>query len=99
MKRTHPAFLMPAMAWCLCASLSACSSKPTAEDGRAAVENQIRQSSHGLIHLVDFKKTNGEVGEVLGVRAYEMAYQADIEFLGDAWWAGKGYEALLSGGM
>lgn len=68
--------------------LSACASPPTEADGRRMIDQLIQNSANGLITLVRFAKTNGNQGEVLGVKTYEMDYEADIEFLNDAWWGG-----------
>src|SRR5438128_318003 len=71
--------------------LSDCSGKPSSSvpseaDGRKAVENTMSQSSHGLVRLLSFAKTNGKTGEVSGVKSYEMEYRAELEFLAEAWY-------------
>lgn len=67
------------------ALLSACSPKfnaPTETDARAVLEQQIRDTSQGLIKLVEFRKTGEKTLEsVLLVNA-----TAKIEFLEDCNW-------------
>ena len=67
------------------ALLSACSPKvpaPTEADARAVLEQQMRDTSQGLIKLVEFRKTGEKTLEnVLLVNA-----TAKIEFLEDCNW-------------
>ena len=41
-------------------------------EGRAVIEKQIRNESRGIISLIDFKKTNGQAGEVMGVKHKQL---------------------------
>jgi hypothetical protein len=49
----------------------------------------LKEHGNGLIKLVRFTKTNGQAGEMMGVKVYEMDYEAEIEFLGDCQWGRK----------
>lgn len=64
----------------LALSVSACSQgKP---DGKVDVEKQINSEFGGLVRLVSYEKTNGIDGEDVGIKTYEVEYQAEIEFTG-----------------
>lgn len=60
--------------------LAGCSSKPSENDGRQAIENKIRNEAEGHINLVQFQKTDGQLAEVMGVKVYTLDYDAQIEF-------------------
>lgn len=69
------------------AILVACSGgKPSAGDGRTALQERIRSESGGRITLVRFEKTDAQQGEVFGVPLYEMQWTAEIEFTQDCKW-------------
>lgn len=55
-----------------------CSGKPNASTGRRVVEQQIADNSNGLLKLISFKKVNGTEAEPMGVKIYEMEYEAEI---------------------
>ncbi len=71
-----------------CASflLIGCSSTPSGSEGREILETTIHTNSEGLIKLVDFEKTNGQEGELFGVKIYSMEFKAEIEFASDCYW-------------
>lgn len=64
------------------------------------LRHKIEKQSKGLIKLVDFKKTNAQDAEVLGVKLHAIEYQAEIEFLRDCYWGGpfggleQGFEVI-----
>lgn len=64
-------------------------SQPSAGDGKRAVLDRIQNESEGRIKLVSFKKTNGQLGELMGVQFYSLEYQAEIEFTEDCKWVTK----------
>lgn len=70
-------------------ALSACGGPPTESDGRKILEAKIQSQSNGLIKLVSFEKTNGVQMEHMGMKAYMMDFQAEIEFLDDCMWDGS----------
>lgn len=80
----------------LLAVLVGCSSTPSDSDGKKIVADTIQQQSKGLIKLVNFNKTNGQSGEVMGVKLYSMEYEGEIEFLENCYWGGflGGFEAV-----
>lgn len=59
------------------------SSVPTANDARPAVEQRAARDSKGLVKLVSLRKTNGQMLEGMGAKAYKLEYTADIEFQGE----------------
>jgi len=69
-------------------SLLGCASRPDQLAGRTVAEHLIEQKSNGAIRLLSFKKTNAQQLSLLGVRMYVMYYQAEIEFVEDAWCGG-----------
>lgn len=73
------------------AMMCACgASTPSPGDGPHVIEERIKQQSNGLIKLVSFEKTNGQQGELAGVKFYGMEYKAVIEFLDDCMWGSGG---------
>ena len=69
------------------ALLAGCSQMPPSEyNGRTLVERNIQQLSNGLIRLVSFQKTDGVLGEVLGVKTYTLSYKATIAFNDNCMW-------------
>ncbi|MFH1231346.1 MAG: thermonuclease family protein [Planctomycetota bacterium] len=52
---------------------------PDANDGQSVLESSLK----GLVKVVSFKKTDGQAGEVFGVKQYALMYEAEIECLVD----------------
>jgi hypothetical protein len=69
-------------------ALVGCSDKPSESDARQKLQNQVQQQSNGLIKLVSFQKTDGAMHEMMGMKAYEMSYAAEVEFVDDCFWSG-----------
>jgi general secretion pathway protein G len=76
----------------ICAWLTGCSSSPSARDGERAIQDHIKNESEGRIKLVGFEKTNGQLGEIFGVKVYGMDFAADIEFLEDCKWVEASFQ-------
>jgi hypothetical protein len=76
--------------------LAGCSSTPSASEGRDVLEKQIQEQSKGMIKLLDFRKTDGQAGELMGVRVYAMDFEAEVEFQEDCYWGGPfgGFEVM-----
>lgn len=70
----------------LCASLAACSSRPSVSDVRAAVSKQLDGGKDERIVLKDVSKTDGQQGELLGVPIYELDFKASAELTADAYY-------------
>ena len=70
----------------VCAVLSGCSGSPSASTGTQAIEDLIKKDSEGRIRLVQFRKTNGQLAEVMGMKAYILEYEAEVEFLEACKW-------------
>ena len=68
--------------------LLGCAAKPSQAAGRDVVQHLIEEKSNGAIRLLSFKKTNAQQLSLLGVKMYVMYYEADIEFVEDAWCGG-----------
>jgi hypothetical protein len=68
--------------------LAGCSDTPSSAAARSKLENQIQQQSGGLIKLISFQKTDGVMHEIMGMKAYEMSYAGEVEFLDDCLWSG-----------
>ena len=66
--------------------LIGCSSVPSSDDAKGIIQERINKESEGRIKLVSFQKTNGQEGELLGVKIYQLSYQGEIEFLEDCKW-------------
>jgi hypothetical protein len=72
--------------------LSGCSSSstPSSREGKAEIEQRIKEQSNGMIKLVSFDKTDGQPFEAFGIKGYRLLYKAEIEFLDNcAWSAGQ----------
>src|ERR1035441_2985112 len=70
----------------ICAVFSGCSGSPSVSEGSQAVEDRIKGQSEGRIRLVQFRKTNGQLAEVMGVKVYTLEYETEIEFLEACKW-------------
>jgi hypothetical protein len=70
----------------ICAVISGCSRPPSASDGGQAIEDRIKRDSGGRIRLMQFRKTNGQLAEVMGVKVYTLEYETEIEFLEACKW-------------
>lgn len=83
----------------LFAMLGGCSSAPSVSEGRKVFEQVLRKESRGLIKVVNFSKTNGQEGNVNGIKTYKMEFEAEIEFIDNCYWAGNdfGYYLLYVG--
>ncbi len=83
-------FLFTALPLLLASTLPllGCAPKPSQAAGRNVVQRLIEQKSNGAIRLLSFKKTNAQQLSLLGVKIYVMYYQAEIEFVEDAWCGG-----------
>ncbi len=65
---------------------SSCGNSPHPSQGQKHIGELIAKNSRGFIKLVDFRKTNGTASELMGVKLYEMEFEADIEFTNDCTW-------------
>ncbi|MBI4713341.1 MAG: hypothetical protein HY762_08600, partial [Planctomycetes bacterium] len=54
---------------------------PSDDDGRKIIEKTIQENSNGRINLLGFKKTDGQKMEVIGVKVYEMQFEAEIKYV------------------
>lgn len=70
----------------LCVTMSGCSLSPSAGDGKRAIEDRISKDSAGRIKLNDFRKTDAQQGEVMGIKFYGLEFEAEIEFLENCKW-------------
>ena len=60
-------------------ALYGCSSKPSEK----AVVSNIENKYQNLVKVVNFKETNAQEGEFMGIKFYLMAYEAEIEYVED----------------
>lgn len=52
---------------------------PTEDNAKAAFENLVKSSLGGAqFEIVRFKKTNGVLAELAGLKMYELSYEAEI---------------------
>ncbi|OPL10886.1 MAG: hypothetical protein AVO38_04710 [delta proteobacterium ML8_D] len=66
---------------------------PSESDAREFYENQWKSElEDGTIKIIRFDKTNGEYDEVMGIKFYELAYEAEIENL-------KGERDIIQGNI
>ncbi len=66
--------------------ISGCSSTPSQSDAKQIIQQRIDKLSGGRIKLISFEKTNGQEGQLLGVKLYSLEYACVIEFLEDCKW-------------
>lgn len=71
---------------------TSCSSTPSATTAREIINSRIERQSKGRIRLVSLQKTNGQMGEIFGVKVYQLSYKGEIEFLEECFWV-KGMDA------
>lgn len=55
----------------------------------STLSKEIESESGGNIHLSDFRKTDGQSGEVLGVKAYNLQFKGEITFSSDGIWVSQ----------
>lgn len=67
---------------CLCA----CSSGPSVVKVEEHLRNRVEAESEGRLKLASFRKTNAQEGELFGVPAYSLEYEAEIEVLETCFW-------------
>lgn len=58
--------------------------RPSESLGRAALLAQVDDGSTDRVRLIDFKKTDGQVGEMLGVKVYSMDFEGRGQLQQDA---------------
>ena len=73
-----------------------CSSVPSSDDAKQIIQERINKDSGGRIKLVSFQKMNGQEGNLLGFKVYNLEYQMEIEFVEDCKWI-TGHSAALGG--
>ena len=74
---------------CIVASIlvsAGCSSRPSDDNGKQAIQERINKESQGRIRLNEFRKTNGVAGELAGMKVYKMEFEARIEFTSVCKW-------------
>jgi hypothetical protein len=68
----------------LCCGVVGCGGGPVSErSARTAFENSTAAIKEGKAKLISFRKTNARSGELLGVKMYEVEYEAELQFLED----------------
>src|SRR5580658_6741504 len=50
------------------------------------LRKEIESQSGGNIQLSNFRKTDGQSGEILGVKAYSLHFEGQITFSSDGYW-------------
>lgn len=70
-------------------TLISCSPLEAKPDGRADLETIVHAQSNGLLKIVSYKKTNG-IDYTAPVKAYEVQYEVEVEFVSDAYWKAPG---------
>jgi hypothetical protein len=76
------------------AFFASCSSTPSSANAKEIINSRIERQSKGRIKLVNFQKTNGQMGEIFGVKVYQLSYKGEIEFLEDCFWV-KGMDSAV----
>ena len=67
--------------------LTGCESKPSETDASRALQDSVASQSGGRIRVLSVRKTNGrEITTSFG-NAYELEYQAELEFTEDCAWS------------
>lgn len=61
-------------------------SNPSMDDAQKALSQYLDSESGGQIKLSSFKKTDGQSSEVMGVKRYNLIYEAEITFVSDGIW-------------
>jgi archaellum component FlaF (FlaF/FlaG flagellin family) len=58
------------------------------------LNKEIESESGGNIHLADFRKTDGQSGEVLGVKVYNLQFEGEITFSSGGVWVSQNGPSL-----
>jgi len=61
-------------------------SRPSESEGEQAIRVQIAREANGRIRLVEFRKTDGMEGQLMGYQVYGMEFAAKIEFTETCKW-------------
>lgn len=81
-----------AIAALLLSLLMACGERaPSERSAEALLKSEAERCGEGLLEVESFRKTNGQTGEISGVRLYHMYFAAEVEFVTDAF-APKAYK-------
>jgi hypothetical protein len=78
----------------LALALYACDSLPSPTQAESALRARIDDGMADRIKLTNFRKTDGQSSEVARVSLYQMAFDADLEFLADVYYSGSGTSLL-----
>jgi hypothetical protein len=88
-----------AIAICLL-SFSACSSLPSEANGRERLEREgAKTDGWHSFSVESFQKTNGQEGEVFGVKVYKMEFVAKIKCERDGPQCQKGQVSTVTGSV
>jgi hypothetical protein len=71
---------------------ASCSTTPSATTAKEIINGRIERQSNGRIKLISLQKTNGQMGELFGVKIYQLSYRGEIEFLEECFWV-KGMDS------
>ncbi len=83
MARMRTAFLLPVLWVAVSSSPGSAQSRPDVRAGRAALEQSVTERSNGVMRVTSFTKTDGQAGEVQGVKTYKMFFRAVVRFVED----------------
>src|SRR5687768_2596936 len=72
------------------AAVLGCNSRPSVSEAESAVAAQLDGGETSRVRLVDFRKIEGQAGEVMGVQVYSMDFTATVQFAEDAWYTTGG---------
>jgi hypothetical protein len=59
------------------------SSTPTEADGKKVVENKLAAAQPDTFRVINFRKLNGQMSEVAGVKNYSLEYEVELELMRD----------------
>jgi hypothetical protein len=68
----------------LAVTVAGCAGTPAERDAISRISGEIDEGRSTRLEFVSFTKTDGRSGEMLGIKVYEMMFQAEYRFASDA---------------
>lgn len=82
------AMIFGSLALCLVTTVGCGSGSPSPDSGREALAAKLDMGSTARLRLLTFQKTDGRAMEFRGVKAYEMIFASEAEFVSNAMFSG-----------
>lgn len=74
--------------------LVGCSGKPSESEVRQAFDSYLSSKANGLYKLTEFRKTDSQELNVMGVKVVKYSWNAELEFGADSMWSPNDMQAI-----